>query len=167
MADQFLVPICGSDRIELFLPYIERIARPGVKIVFLVHLGTGRFQEIFDQLLAIRTGLAPALLPVRNSDLESLNLRSRLIREEIYRSCEVLREKGVEISVGLFAGSPRTAVREFAQKEDIQLVIMRGATRNWLARILRKVGSVLHFFRPQTLPPVLLFHPSSFAGRPR
>jgi nucleotide-binding universal stress UspA family protein len=167
MDGQLLVPLRGSDRIEQFLPYIEQIARPGVKVVFLVHLGTGRFQEIFDQLVAIHTGSAPALLSVRNADPESLNRRSRLIREKILLRCEALRKRGVEISVGLFAGSLRTAVREFAQKENVQLVIMRGATRNWLARILRKVGSVLHFFRPQTLPPVLLFHPSSFAGRPR
>jgi nucleotide-binding universal stress UspA family protein len=167
MDGQLLVPLRGSDRIEQFLPYIEQIARPGVKVVFLVHLGTGRFQEIFDQLVAIHTGLAPAFLSVRNSDSESLNQRSRLTREEIIRRCKSLREKGVEISVGLFAGPLRTAVREFAQKEDIQLVIMRGATRNWLARILRKIGSVLHLFRPEMLPPVILFHPSSFPGRPR
>jgi hypothetical protein len=63
MAGQILVPLRVSDRIALFLPYVEQIAQPGMKVVFLVHLGLSRFKELTDQLLAIHTGIQPAFLP--------------------------------------------------------------------------------------------------------
>lgn len=68
MAGQILVPLSGSDRIELFLPYVKQIAQPGMKVVFLVHLGASRFKELTNQLLAIHTGIQPAFLPGQTSE---------------------------------------------------------------------------------------------------
>jgi len=165
MTGQILVPLRGSDRIELFLPYIQQLAQPGMRVVFLVHLGLSRFKEITDQLLAIHMGLTPVFPPSRNGDRESLNQQSRLAREAIFRGCLALRERGIEISVHVFAGPMRAVVGEFVRTDDVHLVIMRGTTGNWPAQFLRKLGSLIHLFGPPTLPPVLLFHPSSILGR--
>jgi hypothetical protein len=65
MPAQILVPLRGSDRIELFLPYVEQISRPGMRVVFPVRLGRSGFRELTGQLLAIHTGIRSAYLPER------------------------------------------------------------------------------------------------------
>ena len=55
MRCQILVPIKGRDHIEEFLPYLEDMARPDTKIVFLVHLNVDRFSELTRQLLTIQS----------------------------------------------------------------------------------------------------------------
>ena len=163
---KILIPLRHYDGIELFIPYIEKVARPGSKIIFLIHVGHRRFKPITDQLLAIHTGLSPALLPGDNDD-EVFDRRIRSVEQKLFPACVPLREKGMEIIVSVFAGSLRKVVRDYAEREEIHLVMMRSTARNWLSRSMRTAGSFVNFFRVQALPPVLLFHPRSVAGRAR
>ena len=165
MAGQILVPLSGSDRIELFLPYVERIAQPGMKVVFLVHLGVSRFKELTDQLLAIHTGIQPWFLPGQRSEEGSRERCTRCsTQQRVLSACEVLRKRGVTVDVNIYAGRQRRVVREYLEKEDVHLVIMR-PNMDRLTACLRKIGSLLRFFKPATVPPVRLLHPSSIAGR--
>jgi nucleotide-binding universal stress UspA family protein len=164
MAGQILVPLRGSDRIELFFPYVEQIAQPGMKVVFLVHLGLSRFKELTDQLLTIHTGIRPALLPGQGSEEAVVEDTRRSAQERVLSACEVLRDRGVTVDVNVYAGRLRRVVREYLEKEDVQLVIMR-PNIDRLTACLRKIGSLLRFFKPETVPPVLLLHPSNIVGR--
>jgi nucleotide-binding universal stress UspA family protein len=163
---KILIPLRDYDGVELFIPYIEKVARPGSIIVFLIHVGHWRFKTITDQLLAIHTGLSPTLLP-GDSDDEIIAHRMRAAEQEIFPACVALREKGMEIMVSVFAGPLRKVVRDYAEREEIHLIMMQGTARNWLSRSIRTVGSFVNLFRVQALPPVLVFHPSSVAGRAR
>ena len=164
MAGQILVPLRGSDRIELFLPYVEQIAQPGMKVVFLVHLGLSRFKELTDQLLAIHTGIQPAFLPGQRREQAVVEDARRSTQQRVLSACETLRKKGVTVDVNIYAGRLRRVVREYLEKEDVHLVIMRPNIDRQTA-CLRKIGSLLRFFKPATVPPVLLLHPSNIVGR--
>jgi hypothetical protein len=37
MSKKILVPLRQNDRTEEMVPYVEKVARPGMKVVFLVH----------------------------------------------------------------------------------------------------------------------------------
>jgi hypothetical protein len=164
MAGQLLVPLSGSDRIEQFLPYVEQIAQPGMKVVFLVHLGVSRFKELTDQLLAIHTGIRPAFLPGQSSEKGIVEYTRRSTQQRVLFAGEVLRKREVTIDVSVYAGRQRRVVREYMEQEDVHLVIMR-PNMDRLTACLHKIGSLLRFFKPATVPPVRLFHPSSIAGR--
>lgn len=163
MAGQILVPLSGSDRIELFLPYVKQIAQPGMKVVFLVHLGASRFKELTNQLLAIHTGIQPAFLPGQTSEQAVVEDARRSAEQRVLSVCEGLRKRGVTVDVSVYAGRQRRVVREYLEKEDVHLVIMR-PNMDRLTACLRKIGSLLRFFKPATVPPVRLLHPSSIAG---
>ena len=113
MAGQIIVPLSGSDQIEDILPYLERVAQPGVKIVFLVHVSLRRFEKFTAQLLAIHTGL---LFNSSNGldDEEFVRHRIRSVEEQIFSRCSSLREKGIEMIVSVFAGSFRKVIHAYA-----------------------------------------------------
>lgn len=156
---KILIPLRHRERLELFLPYIEELARPGSTIVFLVPISHNRFELITDQLLAIHTGLTPGLLTGRNAEIFARRISS--VEQGVSSHCLALRERGVKISVSVFAGSLRKIVRDYAQRKDIHLIIMRGTSENLLTRAGRKLGLFANVFTTKALPPVLLFHPSS------
>jgi hypothetical protein len=158
---QIIVPLRGSDRIEQFLPYIEQVAQPGMKIVFLVHFGVSRFKELTDQLLAIHTSIQPAFLPAQSEDGIVENAR-RSAQERFISVGETLRQKGVTVDVNIYSGRLRTVVNDYLKKEDVYLVMMR-PNLDRVAAYLRKIGSAFRSFKPVTVPPVLLLHPSNAA----
>ncbi len=165
MASQILVPLRGSDRIEQLLPYIEKVVQPGLKVTFLVHYGHPAFHELIGQLLAIHTGVTPSRLPGQLNHAEIVQQQMRLAVQKVAPAGLALRNKGVEVSVTVFAGSVRKVVREYAAMGNVHLVLMPHSRGDWLPRPVRKLISLFHFFKPQTLAPVLLLHPSSIVGR--
>lgn len=136
-----------------------------MKVVFLTHVGLSRFEEITRQLLTIDSGLRVGLLSGRSDGDELVRHRLRSTEEQIFPACAALRARGMDIMVCVFAGPLRKAVRYYALKEEVHLVMMRVEGGNWFTRTLRHVVSHLARFRAQTLPPVLLFHPSSIPQR--
>lgn len=167
MACQIVIPMSGSDRIEEVLPYLESVAQPKMKAVFLIHVGLSHFDEITAQLLASDTGLVSGSFSARN-DNEFAKEPLRFAKEKILPRCTALRAGGMEITVSVFTGSWREAVRAYARNEEVHLVMMRGQMGNWLSRVLRRFVSHLRRFKATPPPPpVLLFHPNSIPGRLR
>jgi hypothetical protein len=160
---QIIVPLRGSDRIEQFLPYIEQVAQPGMKIVFLVHFGVSRFRELTDQLLAIHTGIQPAFLPAQSEEGVVKNAR-RSTQQCFISVCEMLRQKDVTVAVNVYSGRLRRVLKDYLEKEDVYLVMMR-PNLDRVAAYLGKIGSAFRSFKPATIPPVLLLHPSNIGGR--
>jgi hypothetical protein len=160
---QIIVPLRGSDRIGQFLPYIVQVAQPGMKIVFLVNFGMSRFKELTDPLLAIHTGIQPAFLPGQSEEGIVEDAR-RSAQQRVFFACQTLREKGVAVDVNIYSGRLRRVLKDYLEKEDVYLVMMR-PNLDRVAAYLGKIGSAFRSFKPATVPPVLLLHPSNIGGR--
>jgi hypothetical protein len=164
VTEQILVPLKRHDRVEEFLPYVEDIARPGMRVVFLVYLGRSGFKELTDQLLAIHTGIQPELLPATISEGDVLENRRQSAEARLTAACVVLRKRGVKIEVNVYAGRLQRIIDEYLQKQDVQFIMMRpGGSR--MMRFLRHCVSMPRFAKLSPVPPVLLVHPSNTAQR--
>ena len=62
MAKQILVPISRNDRVKEMIPYVERVAQPGMKVVFLVRYPVDSFDEY------IRAGRATGETGIPNTE---------------------------------------------------------------------------------------------------
>jgi hypothetical protein len=163
MSRQVLVPLKGRDRIEEFLPYVEDLALPGTKIVFLIHFGTSHYKELAGQLLAFQTG-APANSSLDRTAPQNLADRESTVERQFRIAGEELRSRGVKIEVKFYTGSLRKMVREYVQSDPVQLVMMsRG--RNRVLSWLRQIGLSLRVAQPSLAMPVLLCHPTDFPRR--
>jgi hypothetical protein len=161
---QILVPLRRSDRIELFLPYVEQISQPGMRVVFLVQLGRSGFRELSGQLFDIHSGIRSAYLPERSCDVDAVENGRRSAEQQVNAACQSLRERGVQLEIHSYAGPLQRVVQQYLENQNVQLVMMR-PNANWVADLLRKIGSVFRFLKSPVAPPVLLLHPTNIPER--
>jgi hypothetical protein len=158
MAGHVLVPLRRSDQIDDFLPYLEQVAQPGMKVVFLLRSDVSGFKNLADQLLAIHTGIRPDFLPGASSKEDVPEERRFSAERKLLRVCDAFKKRGVDIGVNVYAGSLRRVVREYMQKKPVRLVMMRPRV-SWIARHVCRVSPIARRFNSVTFPPVILLHP--------
>src|SRR5262245_24768169 len=100
MNKKILVPLGRYDRSEEMIPYIESVARPGMKVVFLVRYlmdGIGPRKEEY--------GMRAALEAKKFVNHYSWEGNLEKAKQQVASACEALQAKGVETAVDVYAGS--------------------------------------------------------------
>lgn len=157
MSHQVLVPITRHEDIEEVLPYLEDIARPDMKIVFLVHFGATGFTELAGQLLEIQSGM-----PVKFSGASGVP-QSRLAHR-IECASGTLHDLGVQVEVKFYSGRLQPILSECVNGDANQTVIMRPGM-NRARRWIQNLSAALRLSKPSGAVPVILCHPNNVAGR--
>ncbi len=158
MSEQILVPMTRNDRAEDLIPYVEKVARPGMKVVFMVPYpveGLCWSNEEFGRR-AIEAGKRLARYYTWEANLQKA-------RERIEPASKILPAKGVEVTVNLYAGSLRNAVHDYAAKGDIHLILTRAGIAQRIAGFLNGRNSLSDLLKRPALSPVLLIHPGMAA----
>jgi hypothetical protein len=154
MSKKILVPLGQNDRTAEMIPYIEKVARPGMNVVFLVRYPVDGFiwgQEEFGMKAALE-----AKKLVRYYSWEG-NLRRAA--EKVSSADAALRLKGVEVAVDVYAGSLKKAVRSHMLNGDVHLIMTRAGIGDWIARFCDGTNSVWNWFKRPRFSPVLLINP--------
>ncbi len=151
MSKKILVPVAQRDEIEEMIPYIEKVARSGTKVLFLMRYPARGIKW-----------------PTREPDTESASELQELLgrysweanlrraEAEVAYAVKAFGEKGIEAAVDVYAGSLKEAVRSHTVSGDVLLLPMRVAIRQRMAAFLRNL-----LFRPlrgSTPSPALLIH---------
>jgi hypothetical protein len=151
MNKKILVPLAQNDRIEEMIPYVEKVARPGMKVVFLVRYPVDGFIWGKEEY-GMRAAVEAKQLVNYYSWEENLGRAAK----RISYAAEVLGCKGVEVSVDVYAGSLKKAVRSHTLNGDVHLIMTRAGIGDWIARLFDGTGSVFDWFRRPRFSPVLL-----------
>jgi hypothetical protein len=135
MAKKILVPLRRSDRLDSLLPYLEKIAQPGMQVVFFVHYRISDFNPLMRQLLAFHAGIfSPA-----KSSKETWHTETSPTEEEIRSACRALITRGVKPDTVLYKARVSRVIREYMRNGDVHLVVMQStagnAARNFYARL--------------------------------
>jgi hypothetical protein len=147
-----------SDRAEDLIPYVEKVSRPGIKVIFMVPYPTDGFcwaREEFG-----RKGIEEAK---RLADYYRWDTNVQRAKERIAPLLKSLTSKGIEVAVDLYAGSMRSAVRNYAAKGDVHLIVTRAGIGQRIAGVFNGSNSLFDLFKRPVLSPVLLIHPVSAA----
>jgi hypothetical protein len=104
MNKQILVSLEQSDRIEEMIPYIEDVARPGMKVIFLVRYPVDGFIRAKEEY-----GMRAALEARKLVTYYSWEGNLESARKQVAPACEALRSKGIEAVVDVYAGSLKRA----------------------------------------------------------
>jgi hypothetical protein len=158
MNKQILLVMKRSDRAGDLLPYVEKVSRPGMKVIFMVPYPTDGFcwaREEFG-----RKGIAEAK---RLADYYRWDTNVEKAKARIAPFLKSLTAKGIEVAVELYAGSMRRAVKEHATKGDVHLIVTSASIGERIAGVLSGSNPLLDLFKRPVLSPVLLIHPASAA----
>jgi hypothetical protein len=186
MAEQILVLMKKNDRVEEIIPYVEQVAQPGMRVIFLVPDAGIHNREAswwrdwriameVEKQTRLATGLPAGYswasksslarerhLPVCEYSWES---QKRLYQETLFPLCAPLRNKGCEVSVALYMGSLRKAVRNYALNKDVYLIMVHPGVARWITRFFDRTAPTLNVFNRLGVSPVLLIQPGGSADR--
>lgn len=154
MNKKILVPLARNDRTEEMIPYVENVARPGMKVVFLVRYPVDGFIWAKEEF-GMKSALEANKLVSHYSWEENLRRAER----KVSSACAALRTKGVEVAVEVYAGSLKKAVRNHTLGGDVHLIMTRAGIGVWIARLFDGTVSVFNWFRRPSFSPVMLINP--------
>jgi hypothetical protein len=157
MKDQILVPLERRDQIEQVMPYIEKIARPGMDVVFLIRSSSTSWPRMEALLAAMHTENPAALQKQEGIMGFEYERQKRLAEEDLQRFNQRLG-KGVQTRVKIYAGRLKRALSNCARSGDIRLVVMPAAGPPPWVRLVEGLRSALGLIRQPRHCPMLLLH---------
>ena len=156
MKKLILVPMKRDDRAEDLLPYVEEVARPGMKVVFMLPYPVDGFRYSTEEsgLRAIEEGKRLAAYCDWQANREKAEAR-------IAPAANALATKGIEAVADIRAGRVTNAVRDCAAEGEIHLIVARAGIWQKIAGLLTGNNSLRDLFKRPSFSPVLLSHPST------
>ena len=154
MNKKILVPLGQHDRSEEMIPYIENVARAGMKVVFLV-----RYPVDGIRLHKEEYGMKAALEAKNSVNYYSWEGNLESAKKRIAPACEALQAKGIETVVEVYAGNLKKAVRSYTLNGDVHLIMTCAGIGDWITRFFDGTSSVFKCFKRPNVSPVLLINP--------
>jgi hypothetical protein len=154
MSKKILVPLGQHDRTEEMIPYIEKVAGPGMKVVFLLRYPVDGFIWAKEKY-----GMRAALNAKELVNYFSWEGNLEEAKKQVASACEALRAKGIETAVDVYAGSLRKVVRSYTLNGDVHLIMTRACIGDWIARLFDDTHSVFKWFKRPSFSPVMLINP--------
>jgi hypothetical protein len=154
MNKKILVPLAQNDRAEEMIPYVEKVARPGMEVVFLVRYPVDGFIWAKEEF-----GMKAALEATQLVNYYSWEGNLQRAQKKVSSARDALCPKGIEVAVDVYAGSLKKAVRSHTLNGDVHLIMTRTGIGDWIARLFDGTGSVFDWFRRPRFSPVLLINP--------
>jgi hypothetical protein len=102
------------------IPYIENVARPAMKVVFLTRYPMDGF--IWGKE---KYGMRAALEAEKLAKYYSWEGNVEKAKQQVTPACEALRAKGIEADIDVYAGSLKKAVRSHTLNGDVHLIMTR------------------------------------------
>ena len=151
MSKKILVPLAQNDRTEDMIPYIERVARSGMNVVFLARYPVDGFIWAKEEY-----GMRAALQARELVNYYSWENNLENAKGKLSPVCEALRRKGVEATVDVYAGSLKKALRSHMVNGDVHLIMTRAGLGERIAALVAGTISFSKLFKHPSFSPVIL-----------
>ena len=156
MAKQILVPISRNDRVKEMIPYVERVAQPGMKVVFLLRYPVDGFDEYIRAGRATGETGTPNPEEVRKIAARfSWESQQQQARQRVFPACDALQRKGAEVTVEVYTGSLGKAVKSYALTGDVHLMMANAGIGRVISRSLKNLFSILPSSKRPSFSPTL------------
>jgi hypothetical protein len=166
MAGQILVALKSEDRLSQMIPYIEEVAQPGMKVVFLIgfqpqvvskapRYDSLAFNSFEDMRFAGR--LEQSGSPNENVDgpMEQPSLSAE---HKVFLALERLHKRGIEIAVDVYLGSLKRVVKKHTRKGNVHFIMKRAGKGSAIMQFVRRAFPIFGSFNRRAFSSVLLLH---------
>ena len=165
MQGKILVAMQQQGWSEEIIPYLENLARPGMRMIFLVRYPVKLWSYLRDHWVDTESPRKALLAGQELAERYSREAQIALAQEKIAPARDALREKPISVELELYTGNLRRKVLEHAAAGDLDWVIMPAPGSYWPARLLGRGIASLSGFKWARSLPILLLSPKFFAER--
>jgi hypothetical protein len=156
MAEQILVCLERHDWIEDFVPYIEHVARPGTKVIFLMRNSIESWQHLKDHWITAESAREAMLAGQEIIATYSSEAQRRWAEQKISSERRAFENKGLEVVVEIYRGALRKAIKNYLSGGGVHLVMIRAGMKSRILRLLPNLASRLGSLRRYDFSPILL-----------
>jgi hypothetical protein len=158
MAGEILVVVRRSDRVEEFLPYIEEVAKPGMRVLFLLPYPTHWWNYFSDHWITTESQ-TKALLEGRKIIERYCCKKQKILAEQrVFAAREAFHKRGVEIAVDVYMGSLRRVIWDCTARGDVHLIVTQARKGFPLLRTLQKMIFPFEFDKRRRFSSGVLVH---------
>jgi hypothetical protein len=159
MEREILVLFRRRDRIEEILPHIEKIAQPGMRVVFLVPYPVKLWPWVRDHWVTTDSSREAMVAGREIMDKYSWEAQKELADQKIFLARAVLHKKQVDVVVNLCVSSMRRVIKDHSVDRKARWVLFRAENRYQLINLIRRTLSLFGASKRPVSPPVLVLHP--------
>jgi hypothetical protein len=169
MAAEILVALKSEDRLSQMIPYIEKIARPGMRVVLLIRFipqPASKWHDAIELECPQDSRLFEGESKKSRSTgeniraTESIEAQRLSAEHEVFLALEAMLKRGIEIAVDVYTGSLRRAVKSYMRKGNVHSLVKRMGKIRVMMQFVRRAFPGLGAFNEQTFSPILVFHPT-------
>lgn len=158
-AETILVSLTRGDSVEEVVPYLEKVVRPGMKVVFLMPYPVAGSLSLRDCWI---TTESPTKAMLAGRDLmarSSWELQRGLAERTVFPASETLRAMGVDVTVEVYTGSLKRVIGEYTAHGGVHLIMRHAKDGHALRRLLHRGLGLSRWFKAPPSPPMLVFLP--------
>jgi len=160
MAKTILVALKPESKIHMLLRHLEKVVKPGDRIVFLVAYQHDTPSWLLAQIALLQTGCENGVAcEERRAGLSWDEQQTRAQEDVAEPARRVFSRIGAEVDVDLYCGSLNRIMERYLENGEVALIVVGGSS--WLRRLKIVPTSVHNWFvwrRPHH-PSVLMTHP--------
>lgn len=161
MAKDILVLLRSRDRVEHFIPYIERIAQRKMRVIFLVPYPVESWVYWRDHWVTTESSRGAMSEGREIMGRYSWETQRRLAEQRVFPAREALGHKGVKVSVEIYTGHGSGALQSHARGRDIHLILVRAGIALRIMKGLYRTTSLFGLFKRVGSCPMLLLDPNA------
>jgi hypothetical protein len=134
MSKTILVVLNPEDNVHVLLRHLEKVVKPGNRIVFLVEYQYDIPGWLLAHVALLQTGLENGLTCQERRAWLSWDEQKTQVEENVAEPTRrVFSRMGVEICVDLYGGSLSRILRRYLELGEVALILV--ATSSWLRRL--------------------------------
>lgn len=169
MGPQILVALKSEDRLSQMIPHVEKIAQPGMKVVFLIRFSPQAAPKMPHKSLGLRCLEdprseweleKPRFAGENITGTQSMEEQRLSAEHKVFLALEALLKRGIEITVDVYMGSLKRIVKGYTCKGDVHLIVMRASKKRRMMEFVQKAFTMFGLFRRPTFSPVLVLNPT-------
>ena len=123
MSGQILVPFNSHVRVEDIISVIEKAAKPGMRVVFLVRYPVDPWEWFRDHWVTTASARYAVLAGRKVMERYSWDGQMALAEEMVAPLRSVLQKMGVKATVDVYTGSLSSVVETYRRGDEISLVM--------------------------------------------
>ena len=167
MARQILVALKSEDRLGQMIPYFEKIAQPGMKVVFLIRFSpqiasnASRHDSIELECLEESRffegeSKKPRFTERNFRETQSMEEQRLSAEHKVFLALEALLKRGIEITVDIYTGSLKRVVKNYTRKGNVHFLVKRLGKVPAMMQFVRRAFPIFGSLNGRTFSPVLL-----------
>jgi hypothetical protein len=124
MDGKIFVGLSPRDPVEEIIPYLERLAKPGMTVVCLVRYPVERRDYLRDHWVTTDSTRSAIVAGRKLMGRYSWDAQRRLAEEKLAAVSRAMRKRAVKVEIDLYTGSLQRSVRDRRANGDVYWVMV-------------------------------------------